>query len=112
MVFVISHYNSSADIDAIKTKYAVELHDNDIICCGTANFQVLPDTNLTYHPLFEVKGEVDIKQSHQYIDTMMRAIQIESPSTVVFAHATKFDSPNVLKRIKEHCDIVDAMVID
>ncbi|MFM2385554.1 MAG: hypothetical protein RL660_311 [Bacteroidota bacterium] len=112
MVFVVAHYASANDFADLRAKYSAEMQDDDIVCCGTSAIAYNKDERLAYHPLFEVGDAMDMKLSHQYIDTMMRAIQIEAPSTVVFATPTKLDTPNVLKRIKEHCDIVDVLVVD
>jgi hypothetical protein len=112
MIFLVAHFDTQDSFDTLIKKYAAQYHDDDVICCGTSAIPVTINTNITYHPLVHVSGETDLRTSHQYIDTMMRALQIESPSTIIFHSATKFDSPNVLKRIKEHADIVDVIVVD
>jgi hypothetical protein len=112
MIFVVAHFTQQDDLSSVSKKYAAEYNDDHVICCGTSDVPVSINADIAYHPLVQVQGEADLRAAHQYIDTMMRALQIECPSTIIFHGATKFDSPNVLRRIKEHADIVDVMVID
>jgi hypothetical protein len=108
MVFVVGHYTSEQQMLDYAQQY--QLGEYSILYCGSTSFDITPNANYPYHPLYKVMGEPSVKEQHHYIDTMMRAIQIEHPVKVIFASASKFDTKTALQRIKEHCDIVDVMV--
>jgi hypothetical protein len=109
MVFISSHFNTSQSMLDLVQQFQ---HLNDeIILCGSCNFAPTINNALAYHPIFETQETTSIAQQHAYIDAMLRALQIEVPSTLILHSATLFDTKTVLQRIKEHCEVVGISII-
>lgn len=110
MVFVVAHYNNIQESEAIKNLYLQKY--SAVVLCGTSNFEMQKDTTLAYHPIYQIIGEADIAKQHAYIDSMLRALQIEVPEAIIFYNKTMLDTGTVLFRIKEHCKIVGINIVE
>jgi hypothetical protein len=106
MLFVTGHFENEIICNQILEKYNTQFEK--IVFCGSCNFEFEIDNALAYHPLYVINSsETTIAQQHAYIDSMLRALQIEVPKKLIFFNATMFDTYTVLKRIEEHCVIVN-----
>jgi hypothetical protein len=105
MVFVIAHFSTIEESKNIENVYLEKY--KQVILCGSTNVLLEKNETLPYHPLFIIENKnTTIAEQHTYIDTMLRAIQIEVPEKIIFHSATMFDTHTVLYRIKQHCEIV------
>jgi hypothetical protein len=110
MVFVVAHYNSLEEAQTVANKYNPMYQD--VILCGSADFNYPKNETLAYHPIFRVGESTSIPEQHAYIDAMLRAIQIQVPEAIIFHGATRFDTATVLFRIQQHCNTVGVLTIN
>jgi hypothetical protein len=105
MIFIVAHYANAFQATEIANIYASL--NQEILLCGSADFDIEINASIPYHPIVKVFGNAtNVIQQHRYIDDMCRAIQIEVPSRIIFHSPTKLDTHTVLFRIKEHAQIV------
>jgi hypothetical protein len=111
MVFVSAHYKSEDQFLVIANQLEIPLEN--ILFCGSTEFHPILNTTIPYHPLMQVvvNQEVDIKAKHAFLDTLMRAIQIEVPDQYISFGKTFFDNETILEKTKAHCKIVGVELI-
>ncbi len=109
MVFIVAHYNTEAEAEQIRNFYLKKY--NQVLLCGTSSFEMPLTGNIPYHPIVCTINGVDIRMQHAFIDTMMRALQIETPEALVLHSNTALDSETVWYRICAHAEIVQVPII-
>ncbi len=108
MVFIVSHWQSFEEVEAYKSNF----DGVEVLICGSCAVSIPINRKIPYHPLFLIDAVTTVQQQHTYIDAMLRAIQIEVPSKVIFIGTTLLDTYTVLTRIKEHCGIVGVEIVE
>jgi hypothetical protein len=108
MVFISGHFTSEDQFLQIAQNLKLSL--DEILFCGSTDFNPQLNNRVPYHPLYQVTGEVQVKDRHAYLDTLLRALQIESPMKILYFNASKFDHEIVLNMTKRHCEIIDIIV--
>jgi hypothetical protein len=108
MIFVLGHFNTIEDFELISNKYSA---NEEILYCGTTSFLPSINKSLPYHPLVHViKSETTVAEQHAFLDTLLRAIQIEVPTKIIIYNSNMMETATVKSRMLEHCKIVGVPV--